>query len=143
MWSSIATTTLVACATGAVTTGIMFASAARALNNDPPLERLVGDPSGWLWAISPYAVLGAVAAAFRGRRGASTVVLFAAVPAILFALADTHEYLRPLPPGTHEFARGLGYGTPLVPNFTAIALVIAIKSYDGLQRLINPSPCKD
>jgi hypothetical protein len=112
--------------------------AARAPNNDAALERLLTDPGGWVWAIAPYAALAAVAFAFRRRPVASILVLCVTLPAILFALVDTFTYLRPLPPETHQFARGLGYGTPIVPFFAAAMLVIAIKSFDGLRRLTNP-----
>jgi hypothetical protein len=138
----IATITLVACAIGAATTAVLFAQAARAPDNDPPLQRLVTDPGGWIWALAPYAGLAAVAAAFRRRQAASLLVLCVTAPAILFALVDTVYYLRPLPPNTHEFARGLGYGTPIVPFLAAAGLAIAIKTFDGLRRLTTPSPCK-
>jgi hypothetical protein len=137
-----ATITLVACVFGAAATAVLFAVAARAPNNDPALVRLLSDPGGWVWAIAPYAGLAAVAVAFRRRWAASILVLCATLPAIIFALVDTYAYLRPLPPGTHEFARGLGYGTPIVPLFVAAVLAIAIKSFDWLRRLTNPSPCK-
>jgi hypothetical protein len=137
-----ATITLVTCALGAAVTAVQFAEAARAPNNDAALERLLTEPAGWVWAIAPYAALAAVAFAFRRRPAASILILCVTMPAILFALVDTFAYLRPLPPGTHEFARGLGYGTPLVPLFAAAMLAIAIKGYDGLRRLTNPSPCK-
>jgi hypothetical protein len=134
-------TTLIACAFGAAATAVLFAAAARAPDNDAALVRLLSQPDGWVWAIAPYIGLAAVAVAFRRRRAASVIVLCATLPAIVFALVDTYIYLRPLPPGTHEFARGLGYGTPIVPWFVAVFLVIAIKSFDGLRRLTNPSPC--
>jgi hypothetical protein len=139
---SIAILTVVACVLGAVATGILFAQAARAPNNDWMLEQLVSSPNGWIWAIAPYAALAAVAVAFRRRTGASLLVLCVALPIITFCLMDTKEYMRPLPPGTHKFARGLGYGTPIPMYFAAAALPIAIKTSDWLQRLINPSPCR-
>jgi hypothetical protein len=134
--------TLFVCALGATATVVWFARAARAPNNDAALERLLTHPGGWVWALAPYFVLAAVAFAFRRRLGASILVLCVSAPSILFALVDTFTYLRPLPPGTHEFARGLGYGTPMVPLFAAAMLVIAIKVHDGLRWLTNPSPCK-
>jgi hypothetical protein len=139
---SIATLTGVACTLGAVATGILFAQAARAPDNDWMLENLVRSPSGWIWAMAPYAALAAVAVAFRRRTGASLLVLCVTLPVITFCIMDTMEYTRPLPPETHKFARGLGYGTPIPMYFAAVALPIAIKTSDWLQRLINPSPCR-
>jgi hypothetical protein len=142
MRNSIAKITLLVCAAGATTTAILFALAIREPYLDPSLERLLNDAGGWAWAITPYSALAAVAVGFRRRPGASLLVLCVTTLATLYALVDTREYLRPLSAGAHEFARGLGYGTPIVLYLAAIGLAIAIKCADGVCRLLGPSPCK-